>query len=222
LISMPLVNVKELSATQLEVFFPDTLVREFTEAYYNGTASVRRRLQLNDDITSVETTVVNVKQDPQSDVNTLTYSQGVSYIPLTDNPPTAREVINGFFDDDESNRAFVAALKEDPDFAGMPDTVGITIPSSDSGDDGLSAGAIAGIAVGGAFGALLLGYGGYKMMSGKDDGSYIQSTSQPPNQFDLNESEDVSTMDPAKMGEGGSMAEYGDQRYVGMAQTGQW
>jgi hypothetical protein len=149
----------------------------YTEFFAERESARRRRnLQTTVAVKDMETTIEVTGQDASNGANTVTYTQKISYIALDGALPPI-QYITLPFRNDMANVDYGTSLRlnmtaferillpiEEP-------TVGKAPPENednDGGDDGLSAGAIAGIAIAGAVGAGIVAIGGYRFMEGKD------------------------------------------------------
>lgn len=229
-IEMILEGVTEMDATSVGIF--EAVTKEWFQEFYNGD-NRRRKLAFGDGLASVRimtTTITFLGQDPVAadpdanqplPVNTVRYKQEVNYF-ANAQAPTADQLVLIPFEDSDGNARYVSDLRSfgDATFENVQSPIEVpVIDEIDSGSDGLSGGAIAGIAVGGAVALLAAGYVGFRAMGGSDRSAsgYVDPDTRPPASFNVSASEDVSTMeDPnQKVASGdGSLAEYGDQRYV--------
>jgi hypothetical protein len=173
---------------------------------------------------------------PTDSDNTLRYDQTVTYDQTTtENVPTAQELIQDPFKNDDLNREYTSDLRvSDPLFSQLQEGVVVTAPApSPTGapdgitapvDDGkrLSPGVIAGIVLGCV---AVVGIGGYFIMNSKSGdgggggGDYLPTTNEPPQTLSMDHGEEVSTMQDPVLGpthQGSSIGpgEFGDQRYV--------
>jgi hypothetical protein len=201
---------------------------------------VRRLQQLPKGVENFKTNITYRGDAPTDTDNTLRYDQTIMYDQTTtENAPTAQELIQDPFKNDDLNREYTAELRQsDPLFSQLQEGVVVTAPSptptpgppttetpSEVNDDKLSTGAIVGIALGCA---AVVGIGGYFIMGGSksgdghgggSSGDYLPSTNEPPHTLSIDQGEEVSTMQdpvlgpPHHQGSSAISGEFGDQRY---------
>lgn len=202
-------GVGNLDAQAQITFLSET--REFYLAVY-APGEGGRRLQKVEGITNFDTTIRELSQGVSAEGNTLTYTQDVEYTTVDNASPLS--VIRNPLNDQTLLDVYLNLLKASGEEAF--DSLTAIDPSppagpgdDDDGDDGLSTGAIAGIAAGGA---VLLAIGGYMLLRSRDADSHERlngNENEPPVSFSAVQSEEVSTIDqrstPAETG-------YGDQR----------
>ena len=155
----------------------------------------------------------------QSEV-TLTYTQTLLYTPGSSDV-TAEQVVETPFVSNERRVVYVGDLKSSGDdaFSTLANVSPVEFPVPPPDDDGLSTGAIIGIAVGGGCAFMLLLFGGYQMYSrSKSRTGYFSDVGEAPPTSIRAGGDEVSRLDePSKMGvltSDESLAGYGDQRYV--------
>jgi len=234
-VSITLEGVTELDALAIGIF--ESTTKTWFQEYYNGLPTNRkqRKLVFGDGVAGVEgmiTTVIFVSQqalpaDPAANralpVNTIVYTQGITYFSQASIAPDAEELIVIPYQDTEGNARLVRDLQSFGDEAYVnllsPIAPPIVTPPEGGGDGGggLSGGAIAGIVIGAIVFLLAAVYGGFVMMGDRDGDGYVDPDTRPPAAFNVSATEDPSTMqgDATQKGAGdASLAEYGDQRYV--------
>jgi hypothetical protein len=228
-IRLTLEGVASLDTASTDVW--ETTTKTWFEEFYNGVIG-RRHLVFGDGIDGVDTMETTVTYRDQEAVAadasanrefpqlTIIYDQEITYF-ATSVAPTPREIIVVPFEDTDGNAMYAADLQtsNDPAFALVQSPIeSPIIPGAGDDDDGLSTGAIVGIAVAGGFVFLMAAFLGIRMMGSDDGEGYVDPDTRPPGQFNVAASDDVSAIDdaPAKaLGAGdASVAEYGDQRYV--------
>ena len=163
----------------------------------------------------------------QSEV-TLTYTQTLLFTP-GNSDVTAEEVVEAPFLNDALRIVYVGNLQSSGDdaFSTLANVspVGFPAPPPDSGDDGLSTGAIIGIAVGGGCALMLLLLGGYQMYSRSQSRTeyFGEGGETTPASIRAGGDDVIRLDEPIKRGvrtSDQSLADYGDQRYVCSATGG--
>jgi hypothetical protein len=197
-----------------------------------------RRLQKMQGVENFKTNITYRGDAATGTDNTLRYDQTITYDQTTtENAPTAQELVQDPFKNDDLNREYTADLRRsDPLFSQLQEGVVVTAPSPTPtpGPDnietpsevngGLSPGAIAGIVLGCVAVVGIAGYfiaGGSKSGDGHggSTGDYLPTTNEPPQTLSMDQGEEVSTMQDPVLGpphlQGSSVGgpgEFGDQR----------
>jgi hypothetical protein len=149
---------------------------------------------------------------------TITYSQELSYR-QTNSETTPETVASSPFITEELRKGYVDALQQtnDPAFQSISSVSAVTAPEGAGGDSGgLPTAAIAGIAVGGAVGLMLLLGLGYMMCKGSSNpsGYFGDVGDAPPKSISAGPDEVSTLAGPSKVTGAGELTDYGDQRYV--------
>lgn len=223
---MQLEGVETLDPASIAVF--EFVTEVWFKEFYNG-VSGRRNLAFGDGIDGVsdmETTVTYRDQastaadataNREFPVNVITYDQQITYFATSD-APDSRQIILIPFEDTDGNAKYASDLRSvgDVAFASVQSPIDTPVIPGAGGDSGLSGGAIAGIVIAGAVALLVVGLLAARMMGDSDEAGYVETDNRPPSQFNVANSEDVSTMDepaPKALGAGDASL-VGDQRYV--------
>jgi len=231
-VSITLEGVTELDATAIAIF--ESTTKTWFQEYYNGlpTNSNQRMLVFGEGVDGVDgmlTSVFVVSQqalpaDPAANralpVNTIVYTQEITYVAQPSIVSDAEELIVIPYQDTEGNARLVQELQSfgDETYVNLLSPIAPPIVTPpEGGGGGLSGGAIAGIVIGASVFLLAAVYGGFVMMGDGDGAGYVDPDTRPPAAFNVSATEDPSTLqgDETQRGaEDASLAEYGDQRYV--------
>jgi hypothetical protein len=252
-VRVALPGVDELSPAAVAIFL--STITNWFETYFNGlpveetntttTRRYHRQLAFGDGVdghSNFSTRLRFVSQSTPSTTTpvttTITYDQDLSYVEESTTDPISPEYLAVMpYQDVEANTELRSRLQNANMnvFRNLESEIPVPQVGETRGDGGLSTGAIAGIAVGGAIGlailTLFVSRGFHKDDDDYDNGerrrqgnvwndndvlSHEETDSRPPTSFNISQSDDVSTIQNPIRSSGGlvsqSDAEYGDQR----------